>query len=150
MPIFDQGYQHWQGELSGHGWRWLAVTRHGVRSLLKSWIVRILLLVAWLPALALVGFLTLWGLLEQQAQSVISFLQALLPPEMIAQPQECRAAVWTIAYSYFFKAELLCSLFLVLVVGPHRKLPEGPRVLRHLARRPPEVLGELRKTASGE
>lgn len=119
MPIFDQGYQHWQGTLSGHGWRWLAVARHGVRAQLKSWIVRILLLVAWLPAIALVGFLTLWGLLEQQAASVISFLQALLPPEIIAQPQDYRAAVWTIAYSYFFKTELVCSLFLVLVVGPN-------------------------------
>ena len=119
MPIFDQGYQHWQGMLSGHGWRWLAVARHGVRAQLKSWIVRILLLVAWLPAIALVATLTLWGLLEQQAQSVITFLQGFLPPEVIAQPRDYRAAVWTIAYSYFFKAELLCSLFLVLVVGPN-------------------------------
>ena len=31
MPIFDQGYQHWSGKLWGHGWRWLAITRHGVR-----------------------------------------------------------------------------------------------------------------------
>jgi hypothetical protein len=119
MPIFDQGYQHWKGRLSGHGWRWLAVTRHGVRSQLKSRIVRLLLLVAWLPALALVAFLTLWGLLEQQAESVITLLQRLLPPEVIAQPQDYRSAVWTIAYSYFFKAELVCSLFLVLIVGPN-------------------------------
>jgi hypothetical protein len=119
MPIFDQGYQHWKGRLSGHGWRWLAVTRHGVRSQLKSRIVRLLLLLAWLPALALVAFLTLWGLLEQQAQSVISLLQSILPPEIIAQPQDYRSAVWTIAYSYFFKAELVCSLFLVLIVGPN-------------------------------
>ena len=32
MPIFDQGYQHWNGTLSGHAWRWLAITRQGVRS----------------------------------------------------------------------------------------------------------------------
>ncbi len=38
---------------------------------------------------------------------------------MIAQPQDFRAAVWTIAYSYFFKAELLFSLLLVLLVGPN-------------------------------
>lgn len=119
MPIFDQGYQHWQGHLSGHGWRWLAVTRHGVRALLRSWIVRLLLLVAWLPAIALVTTLTMWGLLEQQAESVIAFLQRLLPPEVIAQPRDYRSAVWTVAYSYFFKAELVCSLFLVLVVGPN-------------------------------
>lgn len=118
MPIFDQGYQHWKGELSGHGWRWMAVTRHGVRSLLRSWIVRIMLLIAWLPAIALVTLLTLWGLLEQQAESVIAFLQRLLPPEVVSQPRDYRSAVWTIAYSFFFKAELLCSLFLVVVIGP--------------------------------
>ena len=119
MPIFDQGYQHWQGRLSGHGWRWLAVARHGVKAQLRSWFVRVLLLVAWLPAIALVTTLTMWGLLEQQAESVIAFLQRLLPPEVIAQPRDYRAAVWTIAYSYFFKAELVCSLFLVLIVGPN-------------------------------
>jgi ABC-2 type transport system permease protein len=119
MPIFDQGYQHWQGRLSGHGWRWLAVARHGVRGQLRSWFVRVLLLVAWLPAIALVTTLTMWGLLEQQAESVIAFLQRLLPPEVVAQPRDYRAAVWTIAYSYFFKAELVCSLFLVLIVGPN-------------------------------
>ncbi|MFO0852400.1 MAG: hypothetical protein U0871_28140 [Gemmataceae bacterium] len=119
MPIFDQGYQHWNGPLSGHGWRWLAVTRHGVRALLRGWIVRLLLLVAWLPAIALVTTLTLWGLLEQQAESVIAFLRQLLPADVIARPQDYRSAVWTVAYSYFFKAELVCSLFLVLVVGPN-------------------------------
>jgi ABC-type transport system involved in multi-copper enzyme maturation permease subunit len=120
MPIFDQGYQHWQGTLSGHGWRWLAVTRHGVRALLKNWIVRLLLLVAWMPAIALVAALTTWGLLEQQAESVLRFLQrTALPSEILSQPQNFRSAAWTIAYSYFFKAELICSLFLVLVVGPN-------------------------------
>jgi ABC-2 type transport system permease protein len=119
MPIFDQGYQHWNGPLAGHTWRWLAVSRHGVRSLTQNRFVRLLLLVAWLPAIALVGLLAMWGLLEQQAESVIDFLRRLLPQEVIAQPKEYRTAVWTIAYSYFFKAELVCSLFLVLIVGPN-------------------------------
>ena len=119
MPIFDQGYQHWQGRLSGHGWRWLAIARHGVRAQMQNRIVRLLLIVAWLPALALVAMLTFWGLLEQQAESAIAFLSRLLPPEVIAEPKDYRAAVWTIAYSYFFKAELVCSLFLVLIVGPN-------------------------------
>lgn len=119
MPIFDQGYQHWQGRLSGHGWRWLAVTRHGVRGLLKSWVVRLLLIAAWLPAIALVTALALWGLLEQQAESVLTFLQRILPPEVTASPQDYRSAVWTVAFAYFFKAELFASLFLVLVVGPN-------------------------------
>src|SRR5262245_61068195 len=117
MPIFDQGYQHWQGRLSGHGSRWLAVARHGVRAQLQNRIVRLLLLFAWLPALALVSLLALWGLVEQQSETAVALLSRLLPPEIIAQPREYRGAVWTIAYSYFFKAELICSLFLVLEIG---------------------------------
>jgi ABC-type transport system involved in multi-copper enzyme maturation permease subunit len=119
MPIFDQGYQHWQGQLSGHGWRWLAVARHGVRTQLQNRFVRLLMFVAWIPALALVALLALWGLLEQQAESAIAFLSRLLPPEVIAEPKDYRKAVWTIAYTYFFQAELLCSLFLVMIVGPN-------------------------------
>jgi hypothetical protein len=53
MPIFDQGYQHWSGELTGHGWRWLAITRHGVRIGMKNRLLRIALLIAWLPAVVL-------------------------------------------------------------------------------------------------
>lgn len=119
MPIFDQGYQHWQGQLSGHGSRWLAVARHGVRAQLQNRFVRLLLFVAWMPAIALVAALTLWGLLEQQAESVINFLRRLLPADVMAQPRDYRTAFWTVAYSYFFKAELICSLFLVMVVGPN-------------------------------
>src|SRR5438552_5225168 len=118
MPIFDQGYQHWKGPLAGHGWRWLAVARHGVRSTLKGRIVKGLLFLAWVPAIVLVVVLATWGLLEQQAESVLTFLRRLLPADVIARPQDFRAAVWTIAYMFFFKAELVCSLFLVLVVGP--------------------------------
>ncbi len=118
MPIFDQGYQHWTGTLAGHRWRWLAVARHGVRTLRKSWVVRIMVFVAWLPALALVAALTLWGLLEQQLTGVVEFLQRIFPPEVVTSPREYRSAVWTIAYSFFFKAELLWAVFLVLTVGP--------------------------------
>src|SRR5437763_17164179 len=102
MPIFDQGYQHWQGPLSGHAWRWLAVARHGVRAQLQNRVVRGLLLLAWLPAVALVAVLAIWGLLEQQAESVLAFLSRLLPPEVIARPQEFRSAVWTSSYASFF------------------------------------------------
>jgi ABC-type transport system involved in multi-copper enzyme maturation permease subunit len=119
MPIFDQGYQHWKGPLAGHAWRWLAVARHGARTQLKSRIVRLVLLLAWLPALALVVALALWGLLEQKVASVLTFLGGILPQAVVAEPQEYRSAVWTVAYSYFFKAELICSIFLILVVAPN-------------------------------
>ena len=67
MPIFDQGYQHWSGKLSGHAWRWLAITRHGIRAGAKGRMLRIVLLVAWVPALALATMLALWGLIERKA-----------------------------------------------------------------------------------
>ena len=53
MPIFDQGYQHWSGSLSGHTWRWLTITRHGVRVGMKNIFLRILVIVSWLPAVGL-------------------------------------------------------------------------------------------------
>ncbi len=119
MPIFDQGYQHWRGRLSGHAWRWLAVARHGVRAQLKGRFLRAFLLIAWVPTLVLVTALALWGLLEHQSESVLSFLSRILPEQVIAKPQEYRAAIWTIAYSFFFKAELAAALFLVMIVGPN-------------------------------
>jgi ABC-2 type transport system permease protein len=119
MPIFDQGYQHWKGPLSGHAWRWLAIARHGVRVQLQGRAVRILLLLAWLPALALVVALALWGLVEQGAESVVGFLRPILPPGVAADPPAYRAAVWTLAYSFFFKAQMFSLMLLVVVVGPN-------------------------------
>jgi len=119
MPIFDQGYQHWKGPLSSHAGRWLAVARHGVRAQLKSRIVRLLLLVAWLPAIALIVVLSFWGLLEQQVESVLGFLGRLLPAGIVSDPQQYRTAVWTVSYAFFFQTELFISVFLVMTVGPN-------------------------------
>ena len=88
MPIFDQGYQHWTGRLSSQAWRWLVITRHGVRAQLKNRAILFLLLVAWVPALALVTFLALWGLIEQKSDSVMRWLGPLLQerPGIVADP----------------------------------------------------------------
>src|SRR5205814_9273044 len=82
MPIFDQGYQHWQGPLSGHGWRWLAIARHGVRVQRKNRILRLLVLLAWLPAVALIVAVALWGLVEQQSETVLGLVRNLLPADV--------------------------------------------------------------------
>jgi len=119
MPIIDQGYQHWKGHLSGHAWRWLAITRQGVRGQLAARRVRMLLLLAWTPALTLVAALALWGLFEQGAEGVLRLLQPLLPADVSADPHAYRQAVWTIAYSVFFRTELFFLMVLVLVVGPN-------------------------------
>lgn len=121
MPIFDQGYQHWSGELSGHAWRWLAVARHGIRVSLANRLVRVVLLLSWLPAASFAAVLCLWGLLEQKSPLVTSILPMLsfLNPAILAGPRAFRVEVWTIAYHYFLAVELWFSMVLIVLVGPN-------------------------------
>jgi ABC-2 type transport system permease protein len=121
MPIFDQGYQHWEGHLSGHAWRWLTITRQGIRVQMKNRWVRLVTLSALIPALVLAGFLICWGLIEQKSSMVSLFLplfQGLLPPGAMEGPKAYRVAIWTISYQYFFRAQMYSALLLVLLVGP--------------------------------
>jgi ABC-2 type transport system permease protein len=120
MPIFDQGYQHWSGELSGHGWRWLAITRHGVRIGSKSRILRLLMLVSWIPALALVFMLCVWGMLERKSTIIAPLMQfmSFLQPEILADPRHFRIQIWTICYDFFLLMELRFAMIVVLLVGP--------------------------------
>jgi ABC-2 type transport system permease protein len=121
MPIFDQGYQHWDGKLSGHAWRWLTITRHGIRAHLKNRWARLVTLFALVPALLLGGFLILWGFAEQQSSLVAPFLpmlQNLLGPEVLEGPKAFRITVWSIAYQYFFRAQLFFAMILVVLIGP--------------------------------
>jgi ABC-2 type transport system permease protein len=122
MPIFDQGYQHWSGTLSGHAWRWLAITRQGVRIGFKNRYLRMVLLLAWLPALALVAILCMWGLVERNSELIVpflGFLERLFGNEVVQDPRHYRVEVWTICYHYFLLAELRFSMLLILLVGPN-------------------------------
>src|SRR5215472_10771921 len=108
MPIFDQGYQHWAGELSGHAWRWLTITRHGVRQGMRSRILRYALFTAWVPALSLVIMLSLWGLLERKSSIAATFAQVMnqILPGVSADPHHYRVDIWRLSYGYFLKIEL--------------------------------------------
>jgi len=120
MPIFDQGYQHWQGTLSSHTWRWLTVTRHGVRVMMKNRWARIIMLFAWVPAAGLVAALAAWGLAEQNADILrVVARQFALPPQSVQSPQAFRVIFWTYAYSKFFTIEIYFSMMLVLLIGPN-------------------------------
>ncbi len=118
MPIFDQGYQHWHGPLSGHVWRWLTIARQGVRVQLKNRLLRRLVAAAWAPALALVALMALWGLVEKKSTTIMAVAQALLPADLLADPRAYRSVVWTLSYSFFFKAEMFLIMLLVVVAGP--------------------------------
>jgi ABC-2 type transport system permease protein len=120
MPIFDQGYQHWQGTLSGQAGRWLAITRRGVRTQLKNRGVRWVILAAWGPALLLSSFLIVWGLFEKQSSLLTPYLVFFqnLPEELKAGPRGYRSTFWTLAFRQFFDIQLFFSMILVLLVGP--------------------------------
>jgi ABC-2 type transport system permease protein len=118
MPIFDQGYQHWKGALSGHAWRWLAISRHGIRTQLSGRYVRLLLTLAWIPAALLVSALAVWGLFEQGILGA-EWLPMFQSQGILDNPQAVRPAMWTLAFSYFFQCELCFILLLVTLAGPN-------------------------------
>ena len=120
MPIFDQGYQHWDGRLAGHAWRWLAVTTQGVRQQARRRRTKWLVAAAFVPALMLAAVLVFWGLLEQQSGLLQPFMAFLddLPEEIRSGPKAYRAAVWTMAFNTFLGIETFFAMLLVLAVGP--------------------------------
>jgi ABC-2 type transport system permease protein len=119
MPIFDQGYQHWKGELASHAWRWLAVTQHGVRAQLKNRYMRVVLFFSLVPAIGLALVLIIWGLIEQRAEMVMPIIRGLrIGEEMLSDPLAFRSAVWTLAYHFFFQVEMFIAMVLVLLSGP--------------------------------
>jgi ABC-2 type transport system permease protein len=119
MPILDQGYQHWSGTLSGHTWRWLAITRHGVRTSLRNKILRLTLLATMLPALALAAVLCVWGLIERQSELVATIrAMGIFNAQMLADPLTYRVDVWTLSYNYFLGAQTWASMIIVLIAGP--------------------------------
>ncbi len=120
MPILDQGYQHWNGRLCSHAWRWLTITRQGARAQSKNRWVWLLLIGACLPALILSGFLMLWGLFEQKSSLLtpLLFLFQGLPEELRAGPRGYRTTFWTLAFNQFLDVQLFFAMALVLLVGP--------------------------------
>jgi ABC-2 type transport system permease protein len=121
MPIFDQGYQHWSGQLSGHTWRWLAITRHGVRTAMKSLLLRVALLLSWSPALVLAAMLCIWGMMERRSDLVKPLIGVFqfLGRRILTDPKIYRVEVWTILYDFFLRTEVSFAMILILMVGPN-------------------------------
>src|SRR5947209_1677028 len=107
MPIFDQGYQHWQGHVAGHAWRWAAVARDGIRIGMKNMFVRILVLLSWLPALGLAAVVCLWGLVEQKSPWALSMLRGFgITEDVLADPSVFRTSFWTLCFHFFLQVEI--------------------------------------------
>lgn len=120
MPIFDQGYQHWDGRLSGQATRWLPIARRGVAVGLGNRWTRMAMLAAFGPPMMLVVFLIVWGLFEQKSSFLTPFLFLFenLPAEMKDGPRGYRPTIWTLAFRQFFEVQLVFPMILTLLVGP--------------------------------
>jgi ABC-2 type transport system permease protein len=120
MPIFDQGYQHWQGRLRSHRWAWLAIAGQGIRTQFRNRWTRAVLSMAIAPALSLAAFAIVWGLCEQKAALIQPFLEFFrdLPAVFRTNPTEFRMPVWSFLLFFFFQIQRFFSMLLVLVVGP--------------------------------
>lgn len=119
MPIFDQGYQHWNGKLTSQMWRWWAITRNGIQMQLRNKLTRIVTIACFGPALALAAFMILWSLFEQGNSYIKPLFAFFLPKELLDVPHEYRLAVWTLAYHFFFYIQYFLLMILVLLVGPN-------------------------------
>lgn len=121
MPIFDQGYQHWHGELTGLPGRWMAIVRQGViTQWRKSRYTRWVVVGAVFPALVLWLLLIAWSLFEQKSAILLPFLPLIqgLPEELKAGPRNFRVPIWTLLFHRFLEIELFVTMLLVLLVGP--------------------------------
>jgi ABC-2 type transport system permease protein len=58
-------------------------------------------------------------LLEQGSQNVVEIVRPLLPPGVAADPHAYREAIWSIAYSIFFRVEIFFIMVLMVVAGPN-------------------------------
>jgi len=119
MPIFDQGYQHWQGTLGNTARRWLAVTRHGIRVGMENRILRLQILASWIPALMLAGVICLWGMVEQKTPWAMSFLSSFRTLRgLVNDPSSFRVTAWTLCFHQFIFVEIYLIMLMVLMVGP--------------------------------
>jgi ABC-2 type transport system permease protein len=118
MPVFEQGYQHWNGKLSSQLWRWWAITRHGVLMQFRSKLTRGLLVMCVGPAFGIAAFMILWSLFEQGNTYIKPLMGMILPKELLDVPHEYRLAVWTLAYHFFFYIQYFLLMLIVLMVGP--------------------------------
>jgi ABC-2 type transport system permease protein len=119
MPIFDQGYQHWQGTLHSRFWTWWAIARRGAVQASKNRFTRLVLIGSLMPSLALATILALWGLVEQQVSWAELFLKTFnLPETIFSDRARLRNLVWTFAFHYFSIFEFMAAMILVLLAGP--------------------------------
>lgn len=73
MPIYDQSYAHWDGQLEGRLFRWWPITANAIRLAFRSKLFLIVFCLSLAPFVVRVGMIYLYSLIPQmQMESEIS------------------------------------------------------------------------------
>lgn len=119
MPIFDQGYQHWEGELRPHWMGSWPIAVNGLKAQLKSIWTRIVFGLGVGACISLVGVLVVWGFIERKATWALPLLNMLREmPDVVKDPANFRLAIWTTIFHFFFYAQISMLMFLIMLIGP--------------------------------
>jgi len=122
FPPEFQGYQHWQGELAGRLRAGGALLCKGLRAGFKNRYLRTVLYLAWIPALALVVTLCVWGMVGTPVR-----LHSVSDEHVGAHagPKDSRCAAQLSRRSLddqlllFLWIEMGYAMLLILMVGPN-------------------------------
>lgn len=127
MPIHDLGYRKWDGKPSPHVMRWAVIAGTGIRLAWRGHWLRRMLLVSWLPVVAMGVFLFIY----ENATSSPMRREALLKTAQStpfgrdlklsenATAEETRHDVWEWALLVLFRyPQVVAMLFVVGLIAP--------------------------------
>ncbi|MGE0433401.1 MAG: hypothetical protein AB7K09_03060 [Planctomycetota bacterium] len=134
MPIYDIGYQPWEGERLPVSQRWWPITRTGVRLAWQSKMLRRLIVIAWMPMAYYAVFFFAVGWVTDRANAtslsgnglgmlmhaVVRGVFGETAVERIqANPEALRPVAWSVAFYVFFAiTQGFLALLVVSIVGP--------------------------------
>jgi hypothetical protein len=127
MPIHDLGYRAWEGKPAARVMRWAVIAHTGIRLTWKSYWLRRMLFVAWIPVVGMAIFLFVFEKsLENQSETEMFMrvmqrhpVGATLNIEPLDDPTEARRKGWEWALLILFRyPQLVAMLFVVGLIAP--------------------------------
>lgn len=111
MPVYDQSYQHWDGEFSRPLFRWLPMVRYHVNLMLKRRLVWLFLFLAFVPAFIFAVFVYISSQAEDGMTRIDMVAGALT--EVAAERQDIDFSRMSLDEKYLFLSRNGFMFFLI-------------------------------------
>ncbi|MBP86755.1 MAG: hypothetical protein CMJ64_08570 [Planctomycetaceae bacterium] len=127
MPIHDLGYRAWEGKPASHVMRWAVIANTGIRLAWKSYWLRRLMFISWIPVVGMGIFLFIFeNSLDHPTERamLVRFVERnpFIPPlNLGTSPDEgeARREAWSSAMLLLFRyPQLVAMLFVVGLIAP--------------------------------